>query len=220
VRGEPRQLTTIESDRKGLRWKFNDRTLSVPVDGKDHVVPGESYTIAWERPDERTWIQRQTRGGVVTTSTRRLSADGKNFEVEFTLPNRPLGSQHFVRVSGSPARKDRFVGTWEQDLSRGSGFGSGSIRFDCEGGTLKYYNAQAKLVWESKLDGKPHVNAATSTAYELTRVDENTIKEINTVTGMPPQNWLFKVSPDGKTMMHSYNVSPERRLVRTYERTR
>jgi hypothetical protein len=96
-----------------MKTTADGQSYTFKTDGKDTMTPW-GVTVAWKAIDANTWeMTEKTNGKVSSTSTAKLSADGKTLSVDAKRVKADGGtsddSMTFQRVSGGPG----LAGKWK-----------------------------------------------------------------------------------------------------------
>ena len=114
--------------------------------------------------------------GQLTTTTYKLFDGGNGIETEVEGPGSLRETAVWLRVPGSPTGNDGFVGVWVQDVDATYAEAGRSLRFECEGENIKYYDGTGTLVWDTNFNGTRSLNIPDTMSVK--RIDGNETKLI------------------------------------------
>jgi hypothetical protein len=138
-----------------MKATMDGQSYTFKTDGKDNMTPW-GVTMAWKAVDVNTWeITEKTNGKVGSTSTMKLSADGKMLSMNSKRVKSDGGvsndSMTYQRASGGPG----LAGKWKtKNLTSSSPEALSVTANGADGVTLTMGNDG--VVCAAKFDGKDH----------------------------------------------------------------
>jgi hypothetical protein len=143
-----------------IKTTADGQSYTFKTDGKDTMTPW-GVTVAWKAIDGNTWeMTEKTNGKVSSTSTAKLSADGKTLSVDAKRVMANGGtadeSMTFQRVSGGPG----LAGKWKtKNLKTSSPETMNLTPNGTDGLTISMANEGG--VCDAKFDGKDYPSKGT-----------------------------------------------------------
>jgi hypothetical protein len=182
---------------------------SVPTDGQDHPVTGHPYydSVAIKVVDANSIQETHKKAGkIVTTSTFKVSADGKTATFDMTDSSNSSGDPVKVksqdtRVASGPAGSHAISGSWRTvkfDTVSDNGL---LTTWALSGNTLKMSTPTGQS-YSAPLDGtdSPFTGDPGQTSISMKRVDDRTLDETDKLDGKVISSARLTASADGKTV--------------------
>jgi hypothetical protein len=182
---------------------------SVAADGQDHAVTGHPYydSVAVKVVDANTIVETRKKGGkTVTTSTYKVSADGKTATFDVTDSSNSSGDPVKVkgqdtRVANGPAGSHAVSGSW-RTVKFDSVSDNGLLTtWALSGNTLKMSTPTGQS-YSAPLDGtdSPFMGDPGQTSISMKKVDDRTLDETDKRDGKVIGSARLTASADGKTI--------------------
>ena len=188
--------------------------FTVAADGMDHAVTGHPYydSVAIKIVDDHTISETDKKGGkVVSTSTSKVSADGKTLAFEFSdssdtngAPVTGKGTQ--TRVGAAPAGAHAVSGSWRTTNISGISDNGLTLTFNVNGDSLSMSSPTGQK-YTAKLDGTdaPMTGDPGVTSVSVKKLADNKIVETDKRDGKVIGTSTMTVAKDGKSMSVVYD---------------
>jgi hypothetical protein len=182
---------------------------SVAADGQDHAVTGHPYydSVAVKVVDANTIQEtRKKKGKTVTTSTYKVSADGKTATFDVTDSSNSSGDPVKVkgqdtRVANGPAGSHAVSGSWRTVKLDNVSDNGLLTTWALSGNTLKMSTPTGQS-YSAPLDGtdSPFMGDPGQTSVSMKKVDDRTLDETDKRDGKVIGSARLTASADGKTI--------------------
>jgi len=211
-------LNNIQLSTKPDRYLLQDglyhcQTCAPPVeiqaDGQDHPVSGHPYydTASIKILDDRTIEETDKKDGhTVTTSTSKVSVDGKSLTFELTDRSASSGAPLIVkgearRIATGPAGSHAISGSWRTTRYENISDNGLLVSYALKGSTFKMTNPLGQS-YAAPLDGtdSPYRGDPGTTSVSVKRISDQSIEETDKRDGKIIGVARMTVAADGKTM--------------------
>ena len=173
----PTQITYAPT-ANGVTIQANaDRSIIAKYDGNDYPNGIGNWLTVYRRSDHILTIYTKLNGTVLTTSTRTVSADGRQMTV-VTEGIGPDGAftktETFDRIDSTPDN-DAFLGTWREDISRTREEPPLTYTIKVDEDRVEFNTNQVPVVI-ARLDGSPYPQHTNAMTLSFRRINASTIE--------------------------------------------
>lgn len=207
------QLPTKPDEFQLRAGEWQCKTCAPPVtvkaDGQPHPVSGHPYydSMAVRIVDDHTVVESDVRKGkTVTTTTYRISADGKTLTQEFDDSSNSnaapvTGAVEETRVASGPAGSHAVSGGWRATKVLSASDNGLVFTYALEGSKLKMTNLTGQT-YTAPMDGSdaPFMGDPGQTSVAIKRVDDHNYDETDKREGKVIGTSHIRVAADGKSM--------------------